>query len=144
MTLEQLQTEWAENCKLDNSELDAEVRRIPMLHAKYLQYWNTERLKFKKTEMSYAALYRQRYEWYNGRLDDVERKALGWPVQPLKILSPNLPIYLQADPLLQELQQKKEYQAELCKAIEEILKQINSRGFQCNTILGFLKWKSGV
>ena len=103
MTLEQYQSEWVKDAELPPDELDAAARNVPLLHAKWWKFFSTERLRYKKADLEYKTLYKLRWEYWLGKLDDDERVKHGWPVQPLKILSPNITTYLDADPVLQPL-----------------------------------------
>ena len=55
MTLEELQTQVNRDFKLDDTELDSESIKIPLLHNKYLQHLNKFSLLLKKAE--YCLLY---------------------------------------------------------------------------------------
>jgi hypothetical protein len=50
MTLEELQQSVDKDFKLDDTELDAESIKIPLLHNKYLQHFNKFTLLLKKSE----------------------------------------------------------------------------------------------
>jgi hypothetical protein len=144
MTFDDYANEWQKDAPLDASELDAAAREVPILHAKWWRYYVAERLRFKKLDYEYKSLYHLRYEYWNGRLDDEVRKTQGWPVQPIKVLSPQLPIYLDADPVLQDLAKRKTVIEETLKFIEDVIKQINHRGFLINSAISYLKFKMGV
>ena len=52
MTLEELQQLVNKDLKLDDTELDSESARIPLLHNKYLQHFNKFTLLLKKAHKS--------------------------------------------------------------------------------------------
>jgi len=56
MTLEELQQQVDRDFKLDDTELDAESVKIPLLHNKYLQHFNKFSLLLKKAEYDYKTL----------------------------------------------------------------------------------------
>lgn len=142
--LEHYQDEWEKDAPFDLSKLDEESRNVCILHARWWKYYTTERLRFKKLDYEYKAMYQLRMEYWNGRLDDVVRKEHGWPVQPLKVLSPQLPIYLDADSVLQDINKKRIYVEEVLRFLEDVIKAINHRNYTLSTALGFLKFKMGV
>ena len=144
MTLEDYQTEWEKDAPFDLSKLDEEARNIYIRHAHWWRYYTTERLRYKKLDYEYKALYQLRFEYWNGRLDDEVRKEHGWPVQPLKVLSPQLPIYLDADPVLQEIAKKRTVAEEALRFLEDVIKAINHRNYALSTALGYMKFKMGV
>lgn len=144
MTLDQYQDQWSADADIDNAALDDAARNVPLLHAKWWKYFSAERLRFKMVEMQYKALYRQKWEWYLGKLDDAERLQLGWSPQNLKILSTNVSIYLDGDTHLQEAQKRKIILEETLKFIEDVIKQINNRNFIISSAINFLKFKHGL
>ena len=144
MTLIDYQTEWEKDAPFDVSILDEEARNIYILHSRWWKYYSMERLRFKKLDCEYKILYLLRMEYWNGRLDDGVRKEKGWPVQPLKVLTPQLPTYLDADPVLQEVALKRAYLEEVLRFLEDVIKVINNRNYALSTALGYMKFKMGV
>ena len=53
MTLEELQQSVDKDFKLDDTELDTESTKIPLLHNKYLQHYNKFSLLLKKAEQDH-------------------------------------------------------------------------------------------
>ena len=62
MTLEELQQAVDRDFKLDDTELDSESIKIPLLHNKYLQHFNKFSLLLKKAEYEHKALVRQKWK----------------------------------------------------------------------------------
>lgn len=144
MSLEKYQDEWSADADIDNSALDEVARNVPLLHAKWWKYYSAERLRFKMADMQYKSLYRQKWEWYLGKLDDTERIQLGWPPQNLKILSTNVNVYLDGDEQLQGVLKKRVVLEETLKFLEDVIKQINNRNFIISSAINFLKFKHGI
>jgi len=144
MTISDYQKIWEDDVQVAPDQLDTEARNVPLLHAKWWRYYTTERLRFKMVDMEYKTLYRQRWEYWLGKMDDTERVQLGWPPQPLKILQPQVDKYLDADPVLQEASKKKIVLEETLRFMEDVIKNINNRGYLLRTMMDFLRWKSGV
>jgi len=69
MTLEELQQSVDKDFKLDDTELDAESIKIPLLHNKYLQHFNKFSLLLKKSEYEHKAMIRDKWEYYTGKAD---------------------------------------------------------------------------
>jgi hypothetical protein len=65
-------------------------------------------------------------------------------VQPLKVLSPQLPVYLDADVVLQDLAKKRTLVEETLRFIEDVIKQVNHRGYHIKNAVEFLRFKMGV
>ena len=144
MTLDQYHTEWTTDAALHLDTLDQDARDVPLLHAKWWRHYTTERHRFKKLDMEYKILYRQKWEWFLGKLDDTEREALKWDPQPLKILSANVTIYLDADPVLQRHAAARFVVEETLRFLESVIANINKRGFDIKNTIDFLKFSQGV
>lgn len=134
---------WEQDAKIDPAELDTAAREVPLLHAKYWRWYVAERLRYKKLDYEYKALYQLRYEYWWGRLDDEVRKAHGWPVQPLKILAPQLSIYLDGDIILQDAAKKRLVVEETLRFLEDVIKSINNRNFTISNMIKYLAFKMG-
>jgi hypothetical protein len=144
MTLEQYLTEWERDSDLDLSALDDAARKVPLLHAKWWKFYTTERLRFKKIDSDYKLLYRRKWEYFLGKMDDTEREELGWDPLPLKILSQNVGIYIEGDKEIQTLLVKKAYIEEVLRFVEDVLKQINQRNYHIKNCIDFLRFKHGL
>jgi hypothetical protein len=144
MTFDQYLDEWRADADLDLAALDSAARNVPLLHAKWWKYYAHERLRYKKIDSDYKVLYRQKWEYFLGKMDDVERESLGWPPQPLKILTANVGIYIEGDQQIQDLLKKKAYLEEILKFIEDVLKQINNRNYTIKSAIDFLRFKHGL
>ena len=70
MTLEELQQLVDKDLKLDDTELDSESARIPLLHNKYLQHFNKFTLLLKKAQQELNVLEREKWEYYTGKADE--------------------------------------------------------------------------
>lgn len=144
MTLDQYLDEWEKDAGIDLAALDQSARNVPLLHAKWWRFYTTERLRYKKLDTDYKALHRQKWEYFLGKMDDEERKTLGWPPQPLKILSQNVSVYIDADADLQKIQLKRTYLEEILRFIEDVIKQINNRNYTIKSAMDFLRFKQGI
>jgi hypothetical protein len=136
---------WSADAKLSPDELDADARNVPLLHAKWWRYYVTERLTFRKLELEYKTLYRQKYDWYAGKMDDDERIALQWEPQPLRLRQTgDISRHLDADPDIQRANTRRAYVEETLRFLEDVIKAINKRGFDIKNSIDFLKFKMGV
>jgi len=144
MTLDDYLNEWRADADLDLSALDEAARNVPLLHAKWWKYYSHERLRYRKIDSDYKLLYRQKWEYFLGKMDDADRERLGWEPLPLKILSQNVAVYMEGDPDIQDLLKKKAYLEELLKFIEDVLKQIHQRNYHVKNCIDFLRFKNGV
>lgn len=144
MKLEDYQKAWEQDGKIDKDELDVAATQVPLLHAKYWKFYSAERLALKKYNIEHRTLQQKKRLWLLGKMDDEQREALGWPVQQLRILEPAVQKYLDADADVQKLEANVAYIEEKLRFLEDIIKNINNRGYLIRTTVDFLKFKCGV
>ena len=143
MKLEQIYEYWSEDSKIDRSELGNESLKLPQLHSKYFKVFSEERLRLKQYDSEYKILYKQKFEYYMGTMDEYEMKELGWEPQPLKILRTDLPVYMDADQDIINLNLKISMQKEKIDVLESIIRTINGRGFQIKNAIDWERFKTG-
>jgi hypothetical protein len=144
MTLDQYLAEWESDAVFDLTELDKAARQVPILHAKWWRFYSHERLKHRALDIQSKLLIRQKWEWYMGKLDDEERKTLGWPVWALKVYPTNIQMYMDADTQIQDLAKRKALQEETLKFLEDVVKSINNRNFAISNAINWTKFKMGM
>ena len=69
VTLEDLQEMWEKDAKIDRDNLHEESLKIPSLHAKYFELYNTIFLLRKKAEQQRKNIRHERYEYFSGKSD---------------------------------------------------------------------------
>ena len=141
MTLEELQQAVDRDFKLDDTELDSESIKIPLLHNKYLQHFNKFSLLLKKAEYEHKALIRQKWEYYTGKSDPSVYKDKPFD---LKILKSDVHIYMDSDEDLQRADQKAAYLNQVVKYLEQVLRSINNRTFLIKNAIEWKKFTSGA
>lgn len=144
MTLETLHNEWSKDQELSLDQPDKMLRNVPLLHAKWWQFYTTERQRYLAVKQEYDLLHRDKFEWYLGRLDDEVRVKRGWPPQPLRIVRQEVDTYLKSDPDLIPHATKMEMVELKMKFIEDVLKSINGRGYLIKTYVDWLKFSQGA
>ena len=107
MTLEELQAEADKDLVIDDTELDTESLKTPILHNKYLQYYNKFNLLLKKSQWEERTLQREKWEYYTGKSDPSVYKEKPFD---LKVLKNDVHIYINADEDIQKIQAKIIYQ----------------------------------
>ena len=141
MNLELIQEMWQKDSVMDPDRLDDESLRIPQLHAKYFELYNTNSLLKKNAEQKWKNLLHERYEYYTGKADPevyVENPF------PKKIRDKEtLQKYLDSDEGLSKASMKIEYYETLINYLESILKVVQNRTFQIKNAIEFRKFVSG-
>ena len=141
MTLEELQQSVDKDFKLDDTELDTESTKIPLLHNKYLQHYNKFSLLLKKAEQDHKSLVREKWEYYTGKADESVYKEKPFD---LKVLKADVHIYINSDPDIQRADQKVAYLNQVVKYLEQILRTINNRTFLIKNMIEWKKFTSGA
>tara|TARA_A200000159_G_scaffold144440_1_gene149391 strand:- start:2277 stop:2711 length:435 start_codon:yes stop_codon:yes gene_type:complete len=140
--LESLQKMWEEDSEIDKDNLHDESLKIPQLHAKYFDLYNTIFLLRKKADQQRKNIRHERYEYFSGKSDpDVYIKD---PF-PKKIRDKDtMQKYLDADGKLSNSSLKIEYYDTMLTYIESILKVIQNRTFQIKNAIEFMRFQSGL
>jgi hypothetical protein len=143
MKLEDIINEWEKDSKIDNTELAEESLRIPQLHSKYYKMFISERVQLKKWKNEYKQLYKVKFEYYNGTIDDEELKERGWEPFALKVLKADIGVYLDADDDLISAQNKVDIQEEKVNFLESAIKSLTARGYNLKSAIEWIKWTQG-
>ena len=141
MTLEELQSQADKDLVIDDIELDTESLKTPILHNKYLQYYNKFNLLLKKSQWEERTLQREKWEYYTGKSDPSVYKAKPFD---LKVLKNDVHIYINADEDIQKVQAKIVYQEAIVNYLEQILRMINNRSFTIKNAIEWRRFTSGA
>ena len=122
--------------RLDIDNLHEESLKIPVLHAKYYDIYNSLVLLKTKAEQQRKNIRHERYEYYSGKADpDVYIKD---PF-PKKVRDKDaMQKYLDADEKLSTVSMKIEYYQVMINYIDSILKQVSNRTYQIKNSIEFL------
>jgi c-di-GMP-related signal transduction protein len=132
---------WAKDCIIEDMKLDESSRQTPILHAKYLELLSTVKLQLKRAEFSQKTLLKQKWLYYNGKMDQETVVELGWDPDPfngLKILKGELDYYYDSDPEIQKSEEKIQYYKTLIETLTDIISNITWRH---QTIKNMIEWK---
>lgn len=143
MKLDNIMMMWEEDSKMDNTELGEESLKIPLLHYKYYKVFVDEGLLLKKLEQEYKSLYKLKFEYYMGTIDEDTLRQNGWQPNSLKILKQDLPIYIEADADIQLIQAKIDIQKQKLSFVESVIKTISNRGFLIKNAIDWERFKVG-
>lgn len=140
MTFDDVIEQWKQDALIDNSDLDTELLRIPQLHAKYLNMLNAARRKNRVVKEKQKALLTDLTDYYKGDLnnpDDLARiKRKPYERVHLKNEAAK---YAESDKEYIEATLKVGHYQDLVSAIEEIMKNINTRGFNIKSAIEWRK-----
>ena len=143
MTLDELKAEWKQDCEIDDIELDKSSLELPKLHAKYSEYLTDAVVRHKNLQLKYSMLLKDKWLWFNGKMDEETIKEKGWsddPFDGLKIMKNDMQIFFNADKDLSDLKLKVEYLTECVDTLKEILNIITWRHQSIKNAIDWLKF----
>lgn len=143
MSTEDISELWAVDCKIDESNLAGESKRIPELHNKYYSLYYKEALKVKKLRYDYKELELAKREWIDGSMAEEDLKDRGWRPYQKKVLRNDVDKYIQADRDIINLSLKIDYHSTRANFLEDIIKTIHSRNFVVKNMIDILKFQHG-
>ena len=132
---------WQKDSVIDNHSLDDTSRNTPKLHSKYLQMWSEAKLSLKRAEFEQKKLLKDKWLYYNGKMDRETLEEKGWEPDPfdgLKILKGEMDYYYDSDPEIQKSEEKIQYWKTTIDTLTEIIDNLKWRH---QTISNIIKWK---
>lgn len=142
ISLDKIQEMWEKDSRIDIDNLHTESLKIPILHSKYFDLYNTIILLKKKAEQQRKRIRHERYEYFTGKADP--EVYLENPF-PKKIRDKEtLQGYLDSDENLSQISLKIDYYDTMLSYIESILKMIQNRTYQIKNSIEFIRFQSGL
>tara|TARA_Y100001934_G_C12366717_1_gene783920 strand:- start:1472 stop:1906 length:435 start_codon:yes stop_codon:yes gene_type:complete len=139
--LESIQKMWEKDSNINMDNLHDESIKVPALHAKYFEIYNTVILLKKKAEQTRKNVRHERYEYFTGKADPEVYVESPFPK---KIRDKDtLQKYLDADDKLSQISLKVDYYDVTLNYLESILKVIQNRTYQIKNAIDFLKFQAG-
>ena len=141
LNLKQIHSMWIKDCKIDTYQLDETSRKTPALHAKYIQMWSTAKLELRRAERAQRSLLKEKWLYYNGKMDHETLKEKGWnpdPFDGLKVLKGEMDYYYDSDPEIQESEELIQYWKTYVETVTEIIDNLKWRH---QTISNMIRWK---
>lgn len=132
---------WQNDSIINNAKLDETSKNTPQLHSKYLQIWSTAKLELKRCEFEQKKLLKDKWLYYNGKMDRETIKEKGWvpdPFDGLKVLKGEMDYYYDSDPEIQKSEERIQYWKTVVETLSEIIDNLKWRH---QTIGNIIKWK---
>jgi hypothetical protein len=140
MNINEIETMWDEDCKIDPDNLHLESIKIPSLHSKYYQIYNNISLLKKLEENKFIELQKNKWLYYSGKADPEVYKETPFDHRVMKT---DLDKYMNADSELIKSKTKIDYYQLMIKFLESIIKSIETRTFVIKNSIEFMKFISG-
>jgi hypothetical protein len=140
MLIDEITELWIKDAVIDDVELDTESLKVPSLHAKYLRLLYQEKLKLKSFLIKKKTMSRVLGEYYRGDLNNPEDlREIQREPWSRTVLKQDLASYVDSDKDMIKLLTKISYQEEVVSLLEDIIKNINNRGFQIKNSIDWRK-----
>ena len=141
----ELQSQWAEDCKLDELDLGSESTRTPVLHSKYVTLLSNSKLQLRKAVADLKLLENVKSDYYRGELSKEELAQLGWePWRKNAVLRSDMRDQLDSDPDVIKQQDKVYYLETTVDFLDRVLRSLNSRGWDIKNAVEWNKLQSGL
>lgn len=146
LDLEAVLREWESDAEISEHELDKASRHTPKLHAKYLQYLSLAKLSLKRAENAQKCLLKDKWLYYNGKMDRETLVSKGWnpdPFDGLKILKGEMDYYYESDPEIQQSEDRIVYLKTLIDTLNEIVQTLRWRHATIKNVIDWRRLESG-
>jgi hypothetical protein len=144
--LESVLSEWDEDSNIPQHQLDEVSRQTPKLHAKYLQYLALAKLQLKRSENNQKTLLKDKWLYYNGKMDELTLREKGWDLDPfggLRILKGEMDYYYDSDPEIQKSEEKVLYHKTLIDTLVQIVDTLKWRHQTIKNMIDWRKFEAG-
>lgn len=144
-TLNELQSQWSEDCKIDELDLGGESTKTPVLHSKYVTLLSNSKLQLRKAISDLKRLESVKSDYYRGELSREELDSLGWePWRKNAVLRSDMRDQLDSDPDVIKQQDKVYYLETTVDFLDRVLRSLNSRGWDIKNAVEWNKLQSGL
>lgn len=116
--------------KINPSKLNDISLDVPFLHNKYYKILVNEKIKYKKLEIEFNKLYRDKWEFYSTKYK-------------LTLEKREIPIYMKGDKDIIEKEEVMIIAKEKITYLEAIISNINKISFNISNAIKFLEWTHG-
>jgi hypothetical protein len=143
--LEKLKQMWVRDSQVDDTELGTEALKVPNLHAKYIAILSDAKLVLRKHQSDLYKLRKVKYKYYRGEMTQAELEVMGWEqylgAKPLKN---EMDEFLKTDEDMINKEDRIFYQQTLVDFLEQVIRSINSRGWDIKNAIEWNKFATGV
>lgn len=143
MKLDEIHDLWATDNEISISKFDLSINAVPLLHAKYLRIMTSEKMTLRKYEEERKEFVKLKHDYYRGIMSAEDLKEQGWEPNRLNILKSDIPMHLDADKDIINMNLKIAVQQEKVDVLEQIIKHISNRGYLIKTMLDWERFKVG-
>tara|TARA_R100000322_G_scaffold40171_1_gene25034 strand:+ start:1620 stop:2048 length:429 start_codon:yes stop_codon:yes gene_type:complete len=141
MNLESLQEMWKKDSVIDTDLYCEESTKIPQLHMRYMEFFNTYSLMKKEREIEMRRLIREKWLYYKGKAPSKVYKEV--PFDLKLTTKEEISMFIESDEDICKLQYKIDYIEQMLTFLDGVLRQIGNRNFQIKNAIDWEKFKNG-
>ena len=141
MNLEQLQTMWKTDSKLDDDLHDNDSLAIPQLHMKYMEFHNTFSLMKREREREMKKMIKDKWLYYKGKAPSSVYKEM--PFDLKLTTKEEISMFIEADEDIGKLQFKIDYIDQVLFFLDGVLRMINNRTYHIKNAIEWKRFQSG-
>ena len=141
MNLESLQEMWKKDSVIDTDLYCEESTKIPQLHMRYMEFFNTYALMKKEREIEMRRLIREKWLYYKGKAPSKVYKEV--PFDLKLTTKEEISMFIESDEDICKLQYKIDYIEQMLTFLDGVLRQIGNRNFQIKNAIDWEKFKNG-
>ena len=142
MNLEQLQDLWKKDSEIDTDKYGEESIRIPQLHMRYMEFYNTFSLMKKDRDSEMRYLVREKWIFYKGKAPAKIYKEM--PFDFKLTTKEEINMFIEADEDVRKLHLKIDYIEQVIFFLDGVLRQIQSRNYQIKNAIEWERFQSGM
>jgi len=133
---------WKRDSVIDSDLYCEESTRIPQLHQKYMELFNTFFLMQKEQEAKLKTTKRDKWLYYKGRAPASVYKDAPFD---LKLTTrEEIDMFIEADEEYQKVILKLDYIGQVLAFLDSVLRQLNNRTFQIKNAIEWQKFQNGL
>ena len=144
MNLKDLQDEWKKDSVINSAALDEESLKIPSVFEKYMRIYVNLSKSRAKLNTKYKKEYKIKWAYYTGKLSEEELEEYDLEQFDIHLRGNQVEIYLNGDEKLAEIKEQLSIIDVTLNFLEQVIKMINSRGFQIKNAVDWRKFTHGV
>ena len=142
MNLETLQDLWKTDSVIDPDKYGEESVKIPQLHIRYMEFYNTFSLMKKDRESEMRGLWKQKWIYYKGKAPATIYKEA--PFDFKLTTKEEINMFIEADEDVRKLHLKIDYIEQVIFFLDGVLRQIQSRNYQIKNAIEWERFQSGM
>lgn len=139
-----VEADWAIDCKIDLTDLNASSIAQFELHHKYYKILNFAKRRHRELVSEKKRLYVQKNDYYTNKMAPREMKELGWEPNRRTLLKTDLDKWIDCDQHMIDLNLKIGEYADIVSFTEDIVQVLNRRSFTIKNIIENKKFENGI